>query len=88
MARQQIAPMTSKAQHLANSLSCSCGGGDDVGGSPTAAPPVLLGGSIHSLLSSCCGVYRGHQTLLNAKLLVYNLQYNGNAQAALLLNSI
>ena len=79
--------MTSKMQHLANSLGCSSGGGDDVGCSPTAAPPVLLGGSIHSLLSSCCGVYCGHQTLLNTKLLVYNLQYSGNAQAALLLDS-
>lgn len=59
---------------LADSLGSTSGGGDDVGGSPPPTPPVLLGGAVYSFLSSSCGMHSGHQALLNAKLLVYNLR--------------
>ncbi len=59
---------------LANSLGSTSGGGDDVGSSPPPTPPVLLGGAVYSFLSGSGGMHSGHQTLLNAKLLVYNLR--------------
>lgn len=33
----------------------------------TAASPILLGGTVHSLLGCCGGVYSGHQAFFNAK---------------------
>ncbi len=59
---------------LANSLGSTSGGGDDVGSSSPPTPPVLLGGAIYSFLGGSGGMHSGHQTLLNAKLLVNNLR--------------
>lgn len=59
---------------LANSLGSTSGRGNDVGSSPPPTPPVLLGGAIYSFLSGSGGMHSCHQTLLNAKLLVYNLR--------------
>mmetsp|Transcript_16768 Transcript_16768/g.34365 ORF Transcript_16768/g.34365 Transcript_16768/m.34365 type:complete len:310 (+) Transcript_16768:326-1255(+) len=59
--------------HLPNSLSSSCGRGNDVVACSPASPPVLLRGTIHSLLGRSDSMDSGHQTLLQTKLIIDDL---------------
>mmetsp|Transcript_17755 Transcript_17755/g.36891 ORF Transcript_17755/g.36891 Transcript_17755/m.36891 type:complete len:590 (+) Transcript_17755:215-1984(+) len=64
---------------LSDGLGGSSGGRDDVVASGTSTPPVLLGRSIDSLLGSSDGVDGGHETLLEAELVVDGLGHRSEA---------
>ena len=71
------------AVQLGDDLADGLGGtgrrGDDVVASGTATTPVLLGGTVDSLLGGGDGVDSGHETLLEAELVVDNLGERGKA---------
>ncbi len=56
--------------NLGDSLGSSGGGGDDVARGSTASTPVLAGGGVNDGLGGGHGVDGGHETLLNAELVV------------------
>ena len=60
-------------KHHAHSLSSTGGGGDHVLKDTAAAAPVLLGGTVNGLLRSGSSVNGGHETALQAELVVDNL---------------
>ena len=64
---------------LADSLGSTSRRGDDVVASGTATTPVLLGGTVDGLLGGGDGVDGGHETLLEAELVVDNLGDGGKA---------
>ena len=55
------------------SLGSAGGGRNDVAGCRTAAAPVLLGGAVNGLLGTGGGVYGGHQTLHDTKVVIDDL---------------
>ena len=71
------------AVQLGDDLADGLGGtgrrGDDVVASGTATTPVLLGGTVDGLLSGSDGVDGGHETLLEAELVVDDLGERGKA---------
>jgi len=60
--------------HLAHCLSRTSGRRDDVVRATAATTPVLLGGAVNHHLGGGHGVHCGHESLLNAELVVHGLQ--------------
>ena len=65
--------------HLGDGLGGTGGGRDDVHGGRSAASPVLLGGAVDHHLGGSEGVYGRHERLLNAELVVDDLDDGGQA---------
>mmetsp|Transcript_49934 Transcript_49934/g.82173 ORF Transcript_49934/g.82173 Transcript_49934/m.82173 type:complete len:458 (-) Transcript_49934:7-1380(-) len=65
--------------HLCHSLGSTRGGWDDVSRASTATTPVLLGGAVHSGLRGSHGMAGGHETTLDAPLLLQHSHSWGQA---------
>eukprot|EP00438_Fugacium_kawagutii_P026773 Skav216463 [mRNA] locus=scaffold50:810826:817447:+ [translate_table: standard] len=64
--------------HLGHGLGSTSGGWDDVSRACTATTPVLLGGAIHSGLRCSHGMAGGHETTLDAPLLLQDTHGRGS----------
>ncbi|EKU20364.1 glyceraldehyde-3-phosphate dehydrogenase [Nannochloropsis gaditana CCMP526] len=64
---------------LGHGLGGAGGGGNDVDRGRTSAAPVLLGGAVHNHLGGREGVHGGHECLLDAELVVDNLDDGSKA---------